>query len=129
MFPIVPLRNFYHQVYSPKRKYGVIEDQGDGLLLTFIFNYDVSSFDIAGIHLKNINDVEEDLQYIYVGLYEGDDLVINKRDHSINIINHESKVEEKCASNSERFLSNLLEIDRFNLIDNKDNYSGFYKIK
>ena len=115
-------KEILQECFYPTQRQERIDDKGD-LLLTFIFNFDVSNFDIGGVHLNDVSEVREDLQYIHVGSYEGDDIVINKKDkNSIYLIDHEVESAEKIASNSSIFLSNLLAIDEANLTDNLDDH-------
>lgn len=109
------LEMIFKKIYYPPQKVeGVFTERGD-LLLDFISNYDVNDFDIAGVHLLNSEDLEENDDYICFGSNEGDYLVLSKKDGSVNIVDHESFMSCKCASSSERFLSNLLRIDEANL--------------
>ncbi len=105
--------------FFPRQINNPIEEQND-LLLTFIYNYDVSNFRIGAFNLHDADQIEYNEQYIFIGTWEIDELVIDRTDNKVKIIDYELSKIISIAVNSEKFLSNLIEIEKSILLRESD---------
>lgn len=98
--------------YFPKRRNQKLVLCGD-LILDFIYNYEVKNFDLFSIHFNNYEEVESNENYIFVGNYEGSEIVIEKKSKSILLLDIDGSIISKCSEDSKIFFNNLIALNFF----------------
>lgn len=100
-----------NSTFFPQKRNRQSQYFGD-LLLDFIYNYDVEGFEIKSVFLNSEEDVDFSESYIFIGRNEGGEIIIDRNNHSIKLIDSDGNILCKCAKNGKDFLYRLLSIEK-----------------